>query len=130
MPLQALNMGGWEKQSTTPATATSSTNLSAGKIRTLANWRLVDGTDVTALGSERQLLILLGGTYYDITPLRTTAATLGTNPITTSSGSSTVTVTHTSHNADTGEIVSFSGAAAVNGVTLSGAYQLTKVDKF
>ena len=121
-------MGGWEKQSTTPATATSSTNLSAGKIRTLANWRLVDGTDVTALGSERQLLILLGGTYYDITPLRTTAATLGTNPITTSSGSSTVTVTHTSHNADTGEIVSFSGAAAVNGVTLSGAYQLTKVD--
>jgi hypothetical protein len=121
-------MGGWEKQSTTPATATSSTNLSAGKIRALANWRLVDGTDVTALGSERQLLILLGGTYYDITPLRTTAATLGTNPITTSSGSSTVTVTHTTHGADTGEIVSFSGAAAVNGVTLSGAYQLTKVD--
>jgi|TARA_R110002020_G_scaffold102221_1_gene240235 hypothetical protein len=121
-------IGGWSKESATPTTATSSTNLSAGKVRRILNWRLVDGTDVTALGSDRQLLILLGGTYYDITPLRTTAATLGANPITTSSGSSTVTVTHTSHGADTGEIVSFSGAAAVNGVTLSGAYELTKVD--
>lgn len=121
-------IGGWSKDTATPSVATSSTNLSAGKVRALRNWRLVDGTDVTALGSERQLLILLGGNYYDITPLRTTAATLGSNPITTSSGSTTVTVTHTSHGADTGEIVSFSGAAAVNGVTLSGAYELTKVD--
>ena len=121
-------IGGWEKESTTPTTATSTTNLSAGKVRALLNWRLVDGTDVTALGSERQLLILLGGNFYDITPLRTTAATLSSNPITTSSGSSTVTVTHSSHGADTGEIVSFSGASAVNGVTLNGAYMLTKVD--
>ena len=120
-------IGGWEKENTTPSTATSSTNLSAGKVRALKNWRLIDGTDVTALGSERQLLILLGGQYYDITPLRT-SATLGANPITTSDGSSTVTVTHTSHGATTGEIVSFSGAAAVNGITLSGAYELTKVD--
>ena len=121
-------IGGWEKESTTPTTATSSTNLGAGKIRALLNWRLVDGTDVVALGSERQLLMLVGGTYHDITPLRTGAATLGANPITTSSGSSTVTITHTSHGAETDEIVSFSGATAVNGVTLSGAYQLTKVD--
>ena len=120
-------IGGWQKESTTPSVATSSTNLTAGKVRALRNWRLLDGSDVTALGSERQLLILFGGSYYDITPLRT-SATLGANPITTSSGSTTVTVTHTSHGAETGEIVSFSGAAAVNGVTLSGAYELTKVD--
>ena len=120
-------IGGWQKESTTPSVATSSTNLTAGKVRALRNWRLLDGSDVTALGYERQLLILFGGSYYDITPLRT-SATLGANPITTSSGSTTVTVTHTSHGAETGEIVSFSGAAAVNGVTLSGAYELTKVD--
>ena len=120
-------IGGWEKEATTPSTATSSSNLSAGRVRELLNWRLADGSDVIALGSSSQLLILLDGTYYDITPARATA-TLGTNPITTSSGSSTVTVTHSSHGADTGEIVSFSGAAAVNGITLSGAYELTKVD--
>jgi hypothetical protein len=120
-------IGGWQKETTSPTTATSSTNLSAGICRVIRNWRLVDGTDVLAAGTEKQLLILTGGTWYDITPTRA-SATLGANPITTSSGSSTVTVTHTSHGADTGEIVSFSGAAAVNGVTLSGAYALTKVD--
>jgi hypothetical protein len=116
-------IGGWEKETTSPTTFTSSTNLSAGKCRALKNWRLLDGTDVLAVGTEKQLLILTGGTFYDITPLRS-SATLGANPITTA-GSTTVTVTHTSHGASTGEIVSFSGASAVNGVTLSGAYEVT-----
>jgi len=116
-------IGGWEKETTSPTTFTSSTNLSAGKCRALKNWRLLDGTDVLAVGTEKQLLILTGGIFYDITPLRS-SATLGANPITTA-GSTTVTVTHTSHGATTGEIVSFSGASAVNGVTLSGAYEVT-----
>jgi hypothetical protein len=120
-------IGGWQKETTSPTTATSSTNLSAGICRVIGNWRLIDGTDVLAAGTEKQLLILQDGTWYDITPARA-SATLSANPITTSSGSTTVTVTHSSHGADTNEIVSFSGAAAVNGVTLSGAYALTKVD--
>jgi hypothetical protein len=120
-------IGGWQKETTSPTTLTSSTNLSAGVCRATANWRLVSGTDVLAAATEKQLLILQDGTWYDITPIRA-SATLGTNPITTSDGSTTVTVTHSSHGADTNEIVSFSGAAAVNGVTLSGAYALTKVD--
>ena len=120
-------IGGWEKETTSPTTITSSATLTAGKCRTLMNWRMLDGSDVLAAGTDKQLLILYGGTWYDITPLRS-SATLGTNPITTSSGSTTVTVTHSSHGADTGEIVSFSGATAVNNVTLSGAYELTKVD--
>ena len=119
-------IGGWVKEVTSPTTATSSTNLSAGFCRATLNWRLIDGTDILVAGTEKQLLILKAGTWYDITPIRA-SATLGSNPITTD-GSTTVTVTHTSHGADTGEIVSFSGAAAVNGVTLSGAYTLTKVN--
>ena len=113
--------GGWKKQTTIPTTLTSATTLTAGKCRTLANWRLLDGTDVVAAGTEKQLLILLSGTWYAITPARA-SATLGANPITTSDGSTTVTVTHSSHGATTGEIVSFSGATAINGVTLVGAY--------
>ena len=120
-------IGGWQKQTTIPTTLTSATTLTAGKCRTLANWRLLSGSDVVAAGTDKQLLILQNGTWYDITPARA-SATLGANPITTSDGSTTVTVTHTSHGATTGEIVSFSGAAAVNGVTLVGAYELTKVD--
>jgi hypothetical protein len=120
-------IGGWSKQTTVPTTVTSATTLAAGKCRSMLNWRLLDGTDVLAVGTEKQLLILQGGTWYDITPTRS-SATLSANPITTSNASTTVTVTHTSHGAVTGEIVSFSGAAAVNNVTLSGAYTLTKVD--
>jgi hypothetical protein len=120
-------IGGWEKESTTPTTITSSTNLVAGKCRSLINWRMIDGTDCLAAGTEKQLLILQSGSWYDVTPLRATA-TLGANPITTSSGSRTVTIAHTGHGATSGEIVSFSGASAVNGITLLGAYELTKID--
>ena len=120
-------IGGWAKQVTNPTTVTSSVNLPAGRCRSLINWRMIDGTDLLAAGTDKQLLILLGSNWYDITPLRATA-TLGANPITTANGSKTVVVAHTGHGAVSGEIVSFSGASAVNGVTLSGAYGLTKID--
>ena len=120
-------IGGWEKITTSPTTLTSSDNLDPGICRELVNWRTLAGVDYVAIGTDKQLLLLQAGTLYDITPARA-SATLGTNPITTTDGSSTVTVTHTSHGATTGEIVSFSGAAEVNGITLSGAYELTKVN--
>lgn len=52
------------------------------------------------------------------------APTLGTNPIATTSGSSVVVVTHTAHGAEAGDFVIFSGATAVNGITLSGEYRV------
>ena len=48
-----------------------------------------------------------------------------TNPFTTTSGSTSVLVTHTSHGASTGDYVQISSASAVNGITLSGEYQIT-----
>lgn len=54
--------------------------------------------------------------------------TLGANPFATTSGSKTVTVTHTAHGATTGDFVTFSGATAVAGLTLNGEFQLTVVD--
>jgi hypothetical protein len=124
---QPEKIGGWEKITTSPTTLTSSANLDPGICRALANWRSLAGVDYVAIGTDKQLLLEQAGTLYDITPARA-SATLGTNPITTTDGSTTVTVTHTSHGATTGEIVSFSGAAEVNNITLSGAYELTKVN--
>ena len=120
-------IGGWEKVTTTPTTATSSTTLSAGRCRALTNWRLLSGNDVLVAGTEKQLLVLLGGSWYDITPLRKTTNPLGADPIATTSSSTSVTVTDTSHGAVADEIVSFSGAAAVNNVTLDGAYAIDTV---
>lgn len=51
-----------------------------------------------------------------------------TNPFATQSGLATVTVTDVAHGASTGNYVSFSGASAVGGLTISGEYQLTKID--
>lgn len=48
-----------------------------------------------------------------------------TNPFATVSGSSTVTVTHTSHGALQGDYVTFSGASAVGGLTINGEYEIT-----
>ena len=52
-------------------------------------------------------------------------AVLGSNPLATTSGSNVVTVTETSHGAQTGDYVIISGASVFNGVTISGQYQLT-----
>lgn len=53
---------------------------------------------------------------------------LGSNPFATTLGSTTVTVTDSNHGAQTGDYVTYSGAASFNGVTLNGQFQLTIVN--
>lgn len=55
------------------------------------------------------------------------AGTLGSNPVATTNGSTTVTVTHTSHGLAVGDSVKFAGATAINGVTLNGIYTVVTV---
>jgi hypothetical protein len=52
---------------------------------------------------------------------------LGSAPIATTSGSPLVVVTFSGHGAAVGDVVSFSGASAVGGLTLSGDYTITAV---
>ena len=66
------------------------------------------------------------GAFYDITPIRTTT-TLPTDPF-TADGSATITVDAPAHGALTGDFVTFSGATAFSGVTISGEYQVTVLD--
>lgn len=77
------------------------------------------------VGTNLKYYIEQNGTYNDITPIRA-IATLGTNPF-TGNGTTTVTVTHTSHGAITGDFVTFSGVTGTYASLLNAEYQITKV---
>lgn len=100
-----------------------------GVARNILDWSSLDGTLWSAIGTDLKLYLWQSnGTLYDITPLRLTATL--TDPFTTVAGQSTVTVTHVGHGAVTNDFVTFSGAAAVGGLTLNGEYQVTNVIDF
>lgn len=52
---------------------------------------------------------------------------LGSNPFATTSGSATVVVTSSGHDAMAGDFVTFSGASAFNNVTMNGEFEITRV---
>jgi len=54
-------IGGWTKYSS---------NEFLGISRSLRNWSSIDGSNLMAVGSDKKLYVELGGTYYDITPVR------------------------------------------------------------
>lgn len=68
---------------------------------------------------------LAAGTNFIATFSAVGGTTLGSNPIATSSGLPTVTITQTAHGKATGDLVTISGATAVGGLTLSGNYKIT-----
>ncbi len=51
---------------------------------------------------------------------------LGTDPFAVTSGSATITVTHTSHGLYAGDVVTLSGATAGGGITIDGAYEVVE----
>jgi hypothetical protein len=108
-------IGGWQRIS-------SATFL--GVCRALWNWVTLAGENLLGIGTNLKYYIEQSGLYYDVTPLRTTV-TLGADPFATTSGSTTVVVTHATHGAINGDFVTFSGATAVGGLTLNAEFQLT-----
>lgn len=111
-------IGGYAKQSST----------FVGKARGVLDWQTLDLKKYIGFGTHLKLYVRLGGTNYDITPIRETQDPLGNNPFAMTDGSAVVTVTDTGHGALNGDYVTFSGAAAAGGITISGEYQLTYVD--
>ena len=111
--------GGWSKRVETTLN---------GKARGAVSWVNQYGNVNAAFGTHLKLYALTGSDMIaDITPIRATS-TINNNPFATTDTETTVTVTDTAHGADDGDFVTFSGAAAVGGITISGAYQLTYVD--
>jgi hypothetical protein len=112
-------IGGWAKY--TPI-------FFFGVCRQLFNWITSYADNLLALGTNNHVYIETGGQYYNITPLRTT--TTNTATFAAVNGSSTITVTDAGHGANTGDFVTFSGAASLGGdITanvLNQDYEITK----
>ena len=98
-------IGGWTKKGS---------NSFLGTCRALHPWQTLALEKFVGLGTSDKYYIEEGEAYYDITPLRSTTAA-GDVTFSASNGSSTITVTDTSHGAIAGDFVTFSGAATLGG---------------
>lgn len=115
----AQKIGGWQN-------ITSSNSTFKGVAKAMWNYVTSIAQNLLAVGTNQKVYVELGGTYNDITPLRTTV-TLGTDPISTTDGSRLVDITATSHGATVGTYIDISGATAVGGITLSGQYEIVAI---
>lgn len=111
------SIGGWQ-----PFTL----NTFLGACRSLWNWVTLGNLNLIGLGTNLKFYIQSGGIFNDITPIRTTT-TLGADPF-MGNGTTTVTVTATSHGAVNGDFVTFSGATGTYASLLTGEFQITYVD--
>jgi hypothetical protein len=112
-------IGGWVRISAA---------LFLGVCRSLWNWVTLSYQNLIGVGTNLKFYILNGGLYYDITPTQT-VHTL-TNPFTTVSGSTTVTVTDSSITYTDGGFVTFTPTVTVGGTSIGGEYQITYVGGF
>ena len=114
-------VGGWKKLGT---------NFYLGTGRALHSWISLGGVRYLGVGSTFKYYIEEGNTYYDITPIRATTSA-GDVTFAATNGSSTITITDTSHGAVTNDFVTFSGAVSLGGnVTaevLNQEYQISLV---
>jgi len=102
-----------------------SANTFLGICRSLWSWVTLASQNLLGVGTNLKFYIQNGGSYYDITPVRA-SATLGSNPF-TGNGTTTVTVTATSHGAITGDYVTFSGVTGTYATLLNTEYSITYV---
>jgi len=114
-------IGGWAKTSTTQF---------LGVCRALIGWRTLDGGQLLGVGTELKYYLNRGGAYVDLTPLRLTT-TAGAVTFAATDGSTTLTVTHTSHGALANDFVTFSGAVSLGGTVtapvLNAEHQIANV---
>ena len=102
-----------------------------GVCRSIHTWVNLDGTVLTGVGTREKFYIDQGGFFWDITPIRSTT-TAGEVTFAATDGSSLITITDVSHNAATGDFVTFSGAVSLGGVitadVLNQEYQVTVIN--
>ena len=103
-------IGGWAK------VGTAAFN---GTCRKLHDFVTLASQNLLFMGTNTKVYLEDSGVLNDITPIRRTA-NLGANPITTqSAGTGVIRVADVGHGATIGDFVTFSGAAAVDGLTTS-----------
>ena len=112
-------IGGWVQVSP---------NTYQGVCRSIWNWLDGDsgvGNQYIGVGTNNHYYIYSGGVYNDITPIIQTDTL--TNPFTTASASSIVTVSDASYNPGVGDYVTFSNGSTVGGILISGEYAVATV---
>lgn len=119
-------IGGWGRQSV--VSAYNPTNTFTGVARDIHSWNSLDQNKYLAVGTHLKLELYSEGQIYDLTPLRDEKEF--EDVITTSSGSSIVIIEDEdgNHGLKVGDFVEvLYQETAVNGVTLSGQYQVVEV---
>lgn len=109
-------IGGWEMLSSETYTA---------PVRGAHTWSALSGDRVLAFGTAKELVEVLGGGFQDITPLKS-SGTLQ-DPFTTKTGETLVTVLDLDHGLKTGDVVTYTFAEPIGGLTLNGSYPVTVV---
>ena len=98
-------IGGWQR---------ISSSTFQGVCRSLWSWVTLGNLKYVGVGTNLKFYVELGGAYYDITPTRKTTTNAAT--FAASNGSTTITVTDSSHGAEPGDFVTFSSAVSLGGV--------------
>lgn len=97
-------IGGWQKYIASTI---------KGVARSLMDWGTKDGQTFLGIGTNLKFYIESGKSLNDVTPIRATTTNAATFAAT--NGSSSITVTDSSHGATAGDFVTFSGAATLGG---------------
>lgn len=115
-------IGGWQ--------AEALVDSFSGICRTKFTWRTNNGAILEAFGTSEGLWVNSDGTLYDITPVRQ-AFTSAANPLSITSGDTTLTIAATSHGAVVGERVELEGydltAQGISSTELNDTHIITAV---
>jgi hypothetical protein len=91
-----------------------------GVCRMMINWVDLSNNNLIGLGTHLKYYVNNGLTdYNNITPIRKTTDPMVNNPFSTIDGSTTVLVTDSTHGAQVGDYVTFSGAVGFAGIATS-----------
>ena len=126
---QVEKIGGWTLDGGT-VQATGGNYIGVG--RSLKNWIGLNGYNYLGIGTNQKFYIQqgTGGYLYDVTPIRAVSSA-GAATFAATAGLSTITVTQSGHNAQTGDYVTFTSAASLGGnvtaavLNLAGGYAIT-----
>ena len=102
-------IGGWEQ---------TQDNTIIGVGRDAHHWVSLDGTRLSAIGTDKKLYIFADDIFYDITPERQSNTSVS-NIFTTTSGSANVTVNVNGHGANEGDIVTFDNTTGLSGTSFT-----------
>ena len=126
-------IGGWVRDTgLSNAVLAPPTGSFWGIARAMWNWVTLSSYNLLGLGTSLKYYIQngIGGTFYDITPIRYTA-TAGATTFTATTGSPILTVTAAGHGAQQNDFVTFSGAVTLGGVitatVLNAEFQVTSI---